>query len=378
MKTRRRFTAEFKAKVALEAIRGERTISELATKHQLHPNQITQWKRQAIENLAKAFDDKASDAQVGREAEVTKLHAKIGQLVVERGFFGQSLRSLSLDRRRMMIDPDHERLSIRRQCELVSISRASFYRQPAGESPENLELMRVIDGAFMETPWYGSRQMARHLRRQGWCVGRKRVRRLMRKIGLSPIYQAPRTSEPHPQHRIYPYLLRNLAIERPDQVWCADVTYIPMRRGFLYLVAIMDWFSRKVLAWRLSNTMDADFCVAALEEAIAHHGRPDIFNTDQGSQFTSFAFTTTLKDAGIRISMDGRGRWMDNVFIERLWRSLKYECVFLNAFETGSEARNGIGSWIAYYNERRPHSTFGGRTPDEVYATAEMTERLAA
>nr|WP_257154230.1 MULTISPECIES: IS3 family transposase [Paracoccus] len=378
MKTRRRFTAEFKAKVALEAIRGERTISELATKHQLHPNQITQWKRQAIENLAKAFDDKASDAQVGREAEVTKLHAKIGQLVVERDFLGQSLRSLSLDRRRMMIDPDHERLSIRRQCELVSISRASFYRQPAGESPENLELMRVIDGAFMETPWYGSRQMARHLRRQGWCVGRKRVRRLMRKIGLSPIYQAPRTSEPHPQHRIYPYLLRNLAIERPDQVWCADVTYIPMRRGFLYLVAIMDWFSRKVLAWRLSNTMDADFCVAALEEAIAHHGRPDIFNTDQGSQFTSFAFTTTLKDAGIRISMDGRGRWMDNVFIERLWRSLKYECVFLNAFETGSEARNGIGSWIAYYNERRPHSTFGGRTPDEVYATAEMTERLAA
>ncbi|WP_306121071.1 MULTISPECIES: IS3 family transposase, partial [unclassified Roseitalea] len=190
--------------------------------------------------------------------------------------------------------------------------------------------------------------------------------------------QAPKTSEPHPQHRIYPYLLRHLAIERPDQVWCADVTYIPMRRGLLYLVAIMDWFSRKVLAWRLSNTMDADFCVAALEEAIARHGRPDIFNTDQGSQFTSFAFTTTLKDAGIRISMDGRGRWMDNVFIERLWRSLKYECVFLNAFETGSEARNGIGSWIDYYNRRRPHSTFGGRTPHEVHATAEMTETLAA
>jgi putative transposase len=278
----------------------------------------------------------------------------------------------------MMIDPDHQRLSIRRQCELVSISRASFYRQPAGETPENLELMRIIDEAFMETPWYGSRQMARHLRRQGWCVGRKRVRRLMRKIGLSPIYQVPKTSEPHPQHRIYPYLLRHLSIERPDQVWCADVTYIPMRRGFLYLVAIMDWFSRKVLAWRLSNTMDADFCVAALEEAIACHGRPDIFNTDQGSQFTSFAFTTTLKDAGIRISMDGRGRWMDNVFIERLWRSRKYECVFLSAFETGSEARAGIGSWIDYYNRRRPHSSFDGRTPDEVYGAAEMTERLAA
>ena len=277
-----------------------------------------------------------------------------------------------------MIDPDHNRLSIRRQCELVSISRASFYRQPAGETPENLELMRIIDGAFMEMPWYGSRQMARHLRRQGWYVGRKRVRRLMRKIGLSPIYQPPKTSEPHPQHRIYPYLLRHLAIERPDQVWCADVTYIPMRRGFLYLVAIMDWFNRKVLAWRLSNTMDAEFCVVALEEAIARHGRPDIFNTDQGSQFTSFTFTMTLKDAGIRISMDGRGRWMDNVFIERLWRNLKYECIFLNAFETGSQVRSGIGSWIDYYNRRRPHSTFDGRTPDEVYAMTEMTEKLTA
>ena len=230
----------------------------------------------------------------------------------------------------------------------------------------------------METPWYGSRQMARHLRCQGWCVGRKRARLLTRKIGLSPIYQAPKTSAPHPQHRIYPYLLRHLTIERPDQVWCADVTYIPMRRGFLYLVAIMDWFSRKVLAWRLSNTMDANFCVAALEEAIARYGRPDIFKTDQGNQFTSFAFTSTLKDPDMRNSMDGRGRWMDNVFIERLWRSLKYECVFLSAFETGSEARSGIGSWIEYYNRRRPHSTFAGRTPDEVYATAEMTEQLAA
>jgi putative transposase len=278
----------------------------------------------------------------------------------------------------MMIDPGHPRLSIVRQCELVSISRASFYRRPAGESEANLALMRLIDEAFLEAPWYGARQMARHLRRLGWCVGRKRVRRLMRKIGLSPIYQAPKTSAPHPQHKIYPYLLRHLAIERPNQVWCADLTYIPMRRGFLYLVAIMDWASRKVLAWRLSNTMEADFCVAALEDAIARYGRPDIFNTDQGSQFTSFAFTTTLSDAGIRISMDGRGRWMDNVFIERLWRSLKYECVFLNAFETGSEALAGIGRWIGYYNAARPHSSFAGKTPDEVYAIEPTTEKMAA
>ena len=277
-----------------------------------------------------------------------------------------------------MIDPGYKRLSIVRQCALVSISRASFYRPPASESPENLVLMRLIDEAFLEMPWYGARQMARHLRRLGWCVGRHRVRRLMRKIGLSAIYQAPKTSEPHPQHRIYPYLLRHMTIERPNQVWCADVTYIPMRRGFLYLVAVMDWASRKVLSWRLSNTMETDFCVAALEEAIARYGKPDIFNTDQGSQFTSFAFTNTLRDAGIRISMDGRGRWMDNVFIERLWRSLKYECVFLNAFETGSEARGGIGRWISYYNADRPHTAFGGRTPDEAYAMEPHMEKLAA
>jgi putative transposase len=277
-----------------------------------------------------------------------------------------------------MIDPGHPRLSIVRQCELASISRSSFYREPTAENEATLLLMRLIDEQFLETPWYGSRQMARQLRRQGWRIGRHRVRRLMLKMGLAPIYQRPKTSEPHPQHRTYPYLLRHLTIERPNQVWCADVTYIPMRRGFLYLVAIMDWFSRKVLAWRLSNTMDADFCVTALEEAIARFGRPEIFNTDQGSQFTSFAFTNTLKHADIRISMDGRGRWMDNVFIERLWRSLKYECVYLNAFETGTEAKTGIGRWVGYYNTDRPHSTFAGKTPSEVYATKANEEKLAA
>ena len=247
------------------------------------------------------------------------------------------------------------------------------------EHPDALTLMRLIDAQFLETPWYGSRQMARHLRREGWCVGRKRVRRLMRNMGLQAIYQAPRTSDPHPEHRIYPYLLRGLPIETPDHVWCADITYIPMRRGFLYLVAIMDWASRKVLSWRLSNTMDAEFCVKALEEALARYGKPEIFNTDQGSQFTGFEFTGVLKDAGIKISMDGKGRWMDNVFIERLWRSLKYECVYLNAFETGSEVRSGIGRWIDYYNSQRPHSSLGGdRTPDEAYAMQWGCDKLAA
>jgi putative transposase len=284
---------------------------------------------------------------------------------------------MSIERRRQLIDPDHPELSVVRQCELVSISRSGFYYQPAGETPLNLELMRLIDRQFLETPWYGSRQMARHLQREGYTVGRKRVRRLMAKMGLAPIYQRPRPTVPHPEHQIYPYLLREMVIDRPNQVWCADITYIPMRRGFLYLVAVMDWASRKVLSWRISNTMHADFCIEALEEALERFGRPEIFNTDQGSQFTSPRFTGVLRTAGVRISMDGRGRWMDNVFIERLWRSLKYECIYLHAFETGSALRAGLRDWIGYYNARRPHSALAGRTPDEAYC-ATGTEKLAA
>jgi len=227
--------------------------------------------------------------------------------------------------------------------------------------------MRLLDEQFLETPWYGSRQMARHLRRLGHAVGRKRVRRLMARMGLAAIYQRPRTTVPHPEHWIYPYLLRHLVVDRPSQVWCADITYIPMRRGFLYLVAVMDWATRRVLSWRLSNTMDVDFCIAALEEALARFGRPEIFNSDQGGQFTSPRFTEVLTAADVRISMDGRGRWMDNVFMERLWRSLKYECVYLHAFETGSELRAGLLRWIGYYNTRRPHSSLGSLTPDEAY-----------
>jgi len=278
----------------------------------------------------------------------------------------------------MCIEKDHPRLSLRRQCRLLSLSRSVLYYTPVGESAENLALMALIDRQFLETPWYGSRQMARWLRRQGHAVGRHRVRRLMRKMGLTPIYQPPKTSQPHPEHKVYPYLLKGLEIARPNQVWCADITYIPMRRGFLYLVAIMDWATRKVLAWRLSNTMDAGFCIEALHEAMARFGRPEIFNTDQGSQFTGFEWTNALAEAGVKISMDGRGRWIDNRFIERLWRSLKYECVYLHAFETGSEARRGIGAWIGYYNRERPHSGIGGLTPNEAYGTGYKDEKLAA
>ena len=228
--------------------------------------------------------------------------------------------------------------------------------------------MRSIDTQFLETPFYGSRQMQRWLRRQGDTVSRKRVRRLLRLLGLHAVFQRPQTSQSHPGHRIYPYLLRDLPITRPNHVWCTDVTYIPLQRGFLYLVAVMDWASRKVLAWRLSNTLAASFCVAALQEALEGYGPPEIFNSDQGSQFTSVDFTDVLKVAGVRISMDGKGRWMDNVFIECLGRSLKYECVYLAEFTTGSEARTGIGGWMDFDNRCRPHSSLNGRTPEEAYS----------
>ncbi len=266
-----------------------------------------------------------------------------------------------------MIDPTHPRLSLVRQCALVAVSRSSFYYEGTGETALNLALMRLIDAQFLETPYYGSRQMTRHLRRQGYGLSRTRIRRVMRTMGLTPIYQTPRTSAPHPGHRIYPYLLRDVPIDRPDHVWCADITYIPMRRGCLYLVAIMDWASRRVLAWRLSNSLDPSFCVAALEDALGRFGPPQIFNTDQGSQFTSLDFTQVLQAAGVQISMDGKGRWMDNIFIERLWRTLKYECIYLHAFETGSETRQGLSRWVNHYNHDRPHSSLEDRTPDEAY-----------
>ena len=227
-----------------------------------------------------------------------------------------------------MVSKDHD-LSVRRQCGLLSLVRSNLYYQPKGESAENLRFMGIVDKQFLDTPWYGSRQMARYMQRRGHKCGRHRVRRLMRLMRLVPIYQTPNTSKKHPQHKIYSYLLRKLNIERPNQVWCVDITYIPMRRGFLYLVAIMDWYSRKVLSWRLSNSMEADFCVEALIDAVGKYGKPEIMNSDQGSQFTGFEWAQALKDADVKISMDGKGRWVDNRMIERLWRSQKYECIYL-------------------------------------------------
>ena len=266
-----------------------------------------------------------------------------------------------------MIDSSHSSLGIAGQCRLLNVSRSSFYYKNKPLKPEDLELMRLIDEQYLKTPCWGSRSMRNHLRRLGYRVNRKRVQRLMRIMGIKAIYPKHRTSRPHPEHRVYPYLLRNLTIDRPGQVWTADITYIPMSRGYMYLVAVMDWHSRKVLSWRVSNSLDSDFCVDALTEALSRFGTPEIFNTDQGAQFTSQAFTNVLKNHKVAISMDGRGRVQDNIFVERLWWTLKYQYVYLWSFDNGTELRQGLRYWFEFYNHDRSHQALDGRTPDEVY-----------
>lgn len=266
-----------------------------------------------------------------------------------------------------MIDRDDPKVSVRRQCELLRVSRSGLYYEPNPTSAEELAMMRRLDELHLKHPFYGSRKLADALRKEGEDANRKRIQRLMRLMGLEALAPKPNTSEPHPEHVRYPYLLRGLAISRLNQVWATDITYIPMRSGFVYLVAIMDWYTRRVLAWRVSNTLDSRFCVDALEEALDRFGKPEIFNSDQGSQFTAAEFTTPLRERGIAISMDGKGRCLDNVFVERLWRSLKYEEVYLHVYDNVVEARTGIGRYLAFYNTERAHQSLGYQTPAAFY-----------
>jgi putative transposase len=269
-----------------------------------------------------------------------------------------------------LVDPADPALSIAAQCRLLKVARSTLYYRPVPVSADDLTLMRRMDELHLAYPFYGSRRLAAALRRDDWPVNRKRIKRLMQVMGLETIFQKPNTSQAHPEHKVYPYLLRGLAIDRPNQVWCADITYIPMAKGFVYLVAVMDWFSRRVLAWRVSISMETTFCVEALQEALDRHGPPEIFNTDQGVQFTSVDFLTELELRGVRISMDGKGRYLDNIFIERLWRSLKYEEVFIKAYDTVAAARRGIGGWLRFYNDERPHQALSYSTPREMFEAA--------
>jgi putative transposase len=278
-----------------------------------------------------------------------------------------------------MIDRDHE-LSVTRQAEAVGIARSTVYYLPARVSIADLDLMKQIDQLHTELPFAGSRMLRRLLAANGSKVGRRHVRTLMQRMGIEALYRRPRTTRPEPGHKIYPYLLRGVEVARPNQVWAMDITYIPMAKGFVYLAVVLDWFSRRVLSWRVSITMEASFCVETLEEALARHGKPKIFNTDQGSQFTGAAFTEVLLRNEIKISMDGKGAWRDNVFVERLWRSVKYEEVYLRAYDSVSDARSSIGRYLDLYNRRRPHSSLDGMTPDRAYFGSQrmLPVRLAA
>jgi putative transposase len=275
----------------------------------------------------------------------------------------------SVEARRALVELGHPALSISRQCELLGLGRSSFYYTPATETKENLTLMQLIDRQYTEHPSHGSRRLTHWLQRQGHAVNRKRVQRLMRQMGLEAIYPKPRLSAAAPGHKVFPYLLRGVAIERPDQVWSTDITYVPLARGFMYLAAVIDWYSRYVLAWRLSNTLDGAFCLEMLDEALGR-GRPEIFNTDQGVQFTAAAFTGRLLAAGVQVSMDGRGRCLDNVFVERLWRTVKYEDIYLRGYETVPELLQGLARFFPFYNEERLHQALGYETPAAVYRGA--------
>ena len=362
---RQRFSATFKAKVALAAVKGDRTTSELASAFSVHATQVGLWKKQLLVGAAAAFTSERTLVDVNHEQLEAELYEQIGKLQVELNWLKKKLPA-SIKGKRPWIDPDHSDLSVRRQCQLLGLHRATFYREPAAESSANLALMRRIDEQSMQTPFYGSRRMAEVLGTRRRPLNRKRVQRLMRIMDLVAIYPRPSTTRRDSRHKIDPYLLRNLKIERPNQVWSCDITYIPMPSGFMYLTAVIDWYRRFVLSWRLSNTLDSDFCVAALEAACRRQ-RPEMFHTDQGVQFTRRAFTSRWESWGVAISMDGRGRALDNVFIERLWWSVKYESIYLHEFGTVPALQQGLERYFHFDCHERPHQALDDRTPAEVY-----------
>ena len=363
--TRKQYSPKFKAKVAVEAIRGEPTLSQLASQFHVHPVQIGQWRKTALEQMGDLFLDGRKSKPSGAEVEQDALYEEIGRLKVELDWL-KKRSAFSTEQARLLVEPEHPEISVRRQCDLLGINRSGLYYQPTGESEENLKLMRLLDEEYTRHPFFGSRRMVAWLRGQGHEVNRKRISRLMEVMGIEALYPKPKLSQPGEGHKIYPYLLKDIEVTRVNQVWSTDITYIRMAGGFVYLVAVMDWYSRFVLSWSLSVTMEVDFCIEALKRAL-RRGRPEIFNSDQGSQFTSEKFTGELKARQIRISMDGRGRCFDNIFIERLWRSLKHEEIYLHDYGLVPEARAGIGNWLRFYNQERPHQSLGYRTPAESY-----------
>ena len=366
MGQRKRYSAELKTRVALEAIKGHKTANEIAAEYGVHPTQIAQWKKQALDSLPNVFSTRASEHQKSEEELIATLYQHIGQLKVQVDWLEKN-QNYSIEAKRALIEPGHPELSIAHQCELLGLARSSYYYEPVPESEENLRLLRLLDEQYTRTPFYGTRKMTAWLHTQGYSVDRKRVRRLLRMMGLEAIYPKPRISVPGTVEQRYPYLLRGMTISRCNQVWSCDITYIRLARGFIYLMAVIDWFSRYVLSWEISITLDTSFCLEALDQAL-RVATPEIFNTDQGVQFTSADFTNRLKAADVRISWDGRGRALDNIFVERLWRSVKYEEVYLKDYHSVPEAVSNLRAYFRFYNHERLHQALDYQTPAQVYS----------
>ena len=362
---RNNYSAEFKTKVVLAVLKGDKTINEISSLYAVHPNQVMNWKKQAVAAIPDSFSAKRVRQEKDDEDVKAQLYQQIGQLKVELDWLKKKSECSTAEKRKL-IEFENKQISLVRQCELLGLSRASLYYKACSESVENLQLMELLDEQYMKYPFYGVKRMTAWLKTEGYRVNEKRGRRLLRKIGLQTQYPKPNLSRINKEHRIYPYLLRGISINRVNQVWSTDITYIRLKQGFIYLAAVIDWHSSYVLSWEISVTMESGFCVSVLESAL-EKGTPEIFNTDQGSQVTSEVFTSKLIAREIRISMDGRGRALDNIFVERLWRSVKYEEVYLHEYGNVEAAKEGLNHYFKFYNRERLHQSLDYQTPEAVY-----------
>jgi putative transposase len=359
----------FKAKVALESVRGDLTANQIGSRYGVHPTLVNRWRKELIAGAGSIFSPNQGIRSAKKVADhdklVAELFEQIGKLKMELEWLKKN-SSLSTERKRSLIDESDPVFSVSEQCRLLNLARSSYYHAGVGESEEDLVLKRHLDRIYTDLPFFGSRKMVVELAKLGFRVCRKKVRRLMREMGIWAIYPKPRLSENRENHRKYPYLLNNFKVEEPGQVWAADITYIPMREGFMYLAATLDWYSRYVVSWKLSNSLESSFCLEMLEEALSM-GNHSIFNTDQGVQFTSNAWIGAVEGAGVRVSMDGKGRCFDNIFVERLWRTVKCEDVYPRGYGTPKELQDGLKNYFRFCNERRPHQSLGNKSPAEFH-----------